>query len=344
VLAPAINAVLGLVIAFIGFLTRYPAALVAVAGAVGAVTIALIANNIATALAAEEGIVFAAVTAAKVTATLAMAAATGIATAAQWLWNAALTANPIGLIIVAIAAAIAIVVILVKHFHLADGVMNALKRTVGVVWGFIKTAIGLAVKLVVTYIKIWIAVIGLVVRVISAMVGVVTRAFSSVYNAIRSWLGKAAAFITNTWNGIIRFFGKVGGILARAGSKMWDWLVNSVRGAVNTAIGILNGLVSAINSIQLHVHINPPGPGSIDFDWSGFNVPPVPTLQSGGLVMRTGLAVVHEGERFSGVGNTMGGTVNVYVSGSVIAEHDLAEAVQKALLRSKRRSGALGLA
>jgi hypothetical protein len=36
--------------------------------------------------------------------------------------------------------------------------------------------------------------------------------------------------------------------------------------------------------------------------------------------------------------------VNVYVSGSVIAEHDLAEAVQKALLRSKRRSGALGLA
>jgi hypothetical protein len=53
---------------------------------------------------------------------------------------------------------------------------------------------------------------------------------------------------------------------------------------------------------------------------------------------------VHEGERFSGVGKDFGGTVNVYVQGSVISEHDLAETVQKVLLRSKRRSGALGLA
>lgn len=38
--------------------------------------------------------------------------ATYVATAAQWLWNAALTANPIGIIIVAIAALIAIIVFL----------------------------------------------------------------------------------------------------------------------------------------------------------------------------------------------------------------------------------------
>ena len=40
-------------------------------------------------------------------ATAAVTAATTIATAAQWLWNAAITANPIGLIVVAIAAAVA---------------------------------------------------------------------------------------------------------------------------------------------------------------------------------------------------------------------------------------------
>lgn len=38
------------------------------------------------------------------------------ATAAQWLLNAALTANPIGLVIVAIAALIALVVVAVKHY------------------------------------------------------------------------------------------------------------------------------------------------------------------------------------------------------------------------------------
>ena len=35
---------------------------------------------------------------------------------AQWAWNAALTANPIGLIIVAIVAVIAAIVMLVKHW------------------------------------------------------------------------------------------------------------------------------------------------------------------------------------------------------------------------------------
>lgn len=44
-------------------------------------------------------------------------AAVKIATAAQWLWNKAMTANPIGLIIVAVAALVAGIVVLVKNFN-----------------------------------------------------------------------------------------------------------------------------------------------------------------------------------------------------------------------------------
>jgi len=47
-----------------------------------------------------------------------VAAKTKIATAAQWLWNIALTANPIGLIIVGVAALIAIGVLLYKNWDL----------------------------------------------------------------------------------------------------------------------------------------------------------------------------------------------------------------------------------
>ena len=47
--------------------------------------------------------------------TLAMAAAQKIATAAQWLLNIAMNANPIGLIVVAITAAIAAFTLLYKH-------------------------------------------------------------------------------------------------------------------------------------------------------------------------------------------------------------------------------------
>ena len=43
--------------------------------------------------------------------------ATRIATAAQWLWNAALSANPIGLVILAIAALIGILYVLYTHFE-----------------------------------------------------------------------------------------------------------------------------------------------------------------------------------------------------------------------------------
>ena len=44
------------------------------------------------------------------------AAACKIATAAQWLWNAALAANPIGIVVVAIAAAVAAVILLWTHW------------------------------------------------------------------------------------------------------------------------------------------------------------------------------------------------------------------------------------
>ena len=43
--------------------------------------------------------------------------ATKIATAAQWLWNAAMTANPIGIVIMAIAALIGILYVLYTHFE-----------------------------------------------------------------------------------------------------------------------------------------------------------------------------------------------------------------------------------
>ena len=52
-------------------------------------------------------------------------AAVKIATAAQWLWNKAMLANPIGLIIAAVAALVAGIIVLVKNF---DRITNAVKE------------------------------------------------------------------------------------------------------------------------------------------------------------------------------------------------------------------------
>lgn len=55
-------------------------------------------------------------------------AITVIATAAQWLWNVALAANPIGLIIIAIGLLIAIIVLLITHW-------DEVKAVAADVWG-----------------------------------------------------------------------------------------------------------------------------------------------------------------------------------------------------------------
>jgi hypothetical protein len=71
---------------------------------------------------------------------------TQISTAAQWLWNAALTANPLGLIVVGIAAVIAILAILYTKF---EGV----RKVVDNVFGFIKDVIMGSIDVITTYVQ-----------------------------------------------------------------------------------------------------------------------------------------------------------------------------------------------
>src|SRR4030095_12458393 len=69
------------------------------------------------------------------------AAGTAIVTAAQWLLNAALTANPIGIVVVALAALVAGVVYAYTHFKwfrtIVDAVFGWLKSAVIAVIGFV---------------------------------------------------------------------------------------------------------------------------------------------------------------------------------------------------------------
>jgi hypothetical protein len=58
------------------------------------------------------------------------AAATKIAAAAQWLWNAAMTANPIGLVVAAIAALVAGLVLAYKHVGWFRDAVDAMGRAV----------------------------------------------------------------------------------------------------------------------------------------------------------------------------------------------------------------------
>jgi len=66
-------------------------------------------------------------------------------TAAQWLWNAAMTANPIGLIIVGIGALVAGIIWMVKHW---DTAIAALKRFGGNILKWILAPVSMALKVI----------------------------------------------------------------------------------------------------------------------------------------------------------------------------------------------------
>ena len=72
---------------------------------------------------------------------LAMAAGTGVATAAQWLLNAALTANPIGLVIVAIAALVAGIVLIATKTTWFQTVWGVMTDGLGKAWQWLWNSI-----------------------------------------------------------------------------------------------------------------------------------------------------------------------------------------------------------
>jgi uncharacterized protein YoxC len=104
-LLPAIEALLPIVISFADWASQNTEIIIALAAAIGGLSAAIVVANFAM---------------------KAWAAAQAIATAATWLFNAALAANPIVLIVAAIAALVAGLIILEKKFGILTAGLEAL--------------------------------------------------------------------------------------------------------------------------------------------------------------------------------------------------------------------------
>lgn len=110
------------------------AAITALAVAQGVNTTSTVANTVATGASTTATIGQRIAATASAVAQRAVAAATAVWTGAQWLLNAALTANPIGIVVVAIAALVAAIVIAYKNHE-------GFRELVQKVWAAIKEAI-----------------------------------------------------------------------------------------------------------------------------------------------------------------------------------------------------------
>ncbi|MEV6646055.1 hypothetical protein [Amycolatopsis sp. NPDC051371] len=161
--------------------------------------------------------------------------AIGAWAAAQWLLNIAMSANPIGLVIIAIAALIAIVALIITYWDpiaaFFVGLWNTVKDAVTAAaawiwqrlvdaWNFIK--------------GVWSGVTGFFSGVWGGITGGVTTAM----NWVRDRFNDAWGFIKGVW-------GKVGDFF----SGIWSGIGNGLKGALNGAIRLLNGAIDGINNI-----------------------------------------------------------------------------------------------
>ncbi len=228
-------------------------------------------------------IAFNAATIAQKVATLAtnavMSVQQGITTAvttAQWLLNAALNANPIGLVIIAVTALIAIFVALwnkcdgFRNFFISmwegiknvfDAVVNFIKENWQSMLSFLINPLGGVFKYcyehfdgVVTSIKNFFTGLWNGIKNTFSTVGSFFKdAFSKAWNAIKNVFSGVGTFFSGIWNNIKNTFStigtKIGDAISGAVRSGINGLLGSAERIINGFLGMINGAVEIINKI-----------------------------------------------------------------------------------------------
>lgn len=248
----------------------HPQVFMAVATAIGAVSAAIVIAN-----AAYKAYLIV---------TKAVAIASKAWAAAQWVLNAALSANPIGLIVIAIAALVAAFVVAWKRSetfrNIVIGTWNAIKAAASAVWGAIVKVIEVAwkgIKLyVTTYVKVVRAVVTTAWKVIrtvtvgawNAIKGALQAAWAAISTVVRTQVNAVRTVVTGAWNavksittgawnavktavtravaGLITAVSGVRSKVSDALSGALNWLYDAGRELIQ---GLINGITSKIGSI-----------------------------------------------------------------------------------------------
>ena len=154
-----------------------------------------------------------------ITADKARAVATKASAAAQWLLNAAMTANPIGIIITLIVALVAGFVLLYKNnktFH--DFIVNS--------WKIIK-------------------------QVVSESIAAIIGFFQGLGASVSQTWSNIKASTETAWNGVKQFFTEVITAIAAFVTDKFGWLIDAVKEIFNGFMSFCDGIWNAIKAIFL---------------------------------------------------------------------------------------------
>lgn len=184
-------------------------------------------------------------------------AATRAATLSQLGLNAALLANPIGLVVLAIVGLIAAFVVAYKNSetfrnivnsamesvkNVALAVWNAIKAAVDFVWPAIQKVISVVVDAITTYVRVYMAVATAVFQAIKSVV-------DAVWPAIRAVIGGVIAVITTYINVYRTVATTVWTVISAAASVAWNVIKTLVAAAllvIQVQIAVVRAVVTAV--------------------------------------------------------------------------------------------------
>lgn len=223
-----------------GKVKGFAIALAAVVGAVVAVNAVMAVSGAV--MATYRGIV------------VAISAVTKVWTGVQWLLNAAMTANPIGLIVLAIVALVAIFVIAWKKSEtfrtIVTGAWNGIKTAAVAVFGFLRgflSAVWSAIKTVVT------TQVRIVLTVVRAVWNGIKAATSAVWNGIKAVVGaviRAVVTVVRTQVTIAKTVLLAAWNAAKAGTtRVWNGIKEGVRTAIAKLVEFVRGIKAKVTGI-----------------------------------------------------------------------------------------------
>lgn len=185
----------GAMVSTIGWFQRHTTAAKVLAGVAATLTTAWAAYNAVALVMAARTALMTEGTAANLIVTKAAAAATKIWAGVQWLLNAAMSANPIGLIVIAIVALIAGIVLAYKHSETFRNIVNG-------VWNAIKTGVVTAINFVRDHWKLIVAILlgplGPAFLIISTFWRQIWGAIQTAWGLIRPVFNAIASFVRGT--------------------------------------------------------------------------------------------------------------------------------------------------
>lgn len=199
--------------------------------------------------------------------------------AAQWLLNAAMSANPIGIVVVAIAALVAGVIWAYQNFEGFRNVVDSIGRAF--LW-FGETVIDAAKTAIGWVADNWPTLLAILTGPIGVAVLLITRH----WDTIKDGISGVKDWIVGRFNDVTGFIGGLPGRIGDLARGMFDGIKDAFRSAINWIVSGWNGLKFKIPGFKI---------GGVGFDGFTLGVPSIPYLAKGGIVTGPTLAMIGEG-------------------------------------------------